>query len=339
MALTTKELIVRSLQNAATEDERRRLNEWLREDPQHVAEYSEMHEIIDSRRMVTEAELESGWDELSRRIATFRSTQSQEPPAVIRRFVAPEWLRYAAAVAAGIIVTLSVWFAFARQKPDGKEIIVKNVIFNYNGIRKIELPDRSVVWMNGSGKLIYADDLAETQRNVVLEEGNAFFEIAKDTLRPFTVEVQNLRVRVTGTSFFVCTDEENHTKITLVTGGVELNRVERDGSVTTLQRLSPGQEADYDRLTASITVNNVETDYYTAWKDGTYRFSDETLANIARQMEYHFGIKVELSASLKAKRFTGLILPEHTVKDVMEIIRRSYPIKYRLTQSSLIISE
>jgi len=326
-----KELIVRSLQKTSTAEEEARLNEWLHEDKQNIALFCEMREIMHSSSSVADSYVSQCWDELSCRLLP--QTRQKD----VRRHIIPVWLRYAAAILAGVIVASSVWLAF-RPHTLIEKVVVRNVVYNHSGIREVMLPDRSVVWLNENSKLAYNEAFEGGQRDVALE-GNAFFEIEKDTSKPFVVHAGNIRIRATGTTFFVRSSADNHTIVTLVSGSVDVNCVDANGNQTTLASLAQGQEADYNYLTSECSVKSVETDYYTAWKDGTYRFTNETLANIARQMEYHFGIKIQLSSRVGVKRFTGRIAPEHTMRDVMEIINQSRPITYRITQSTVYIDE
>ncbi|MDR0429828.1 MAG: FecR family protein [Tannerellaceae bacterium] len=328
MGNVPEELIVRHLQKTSSDEEEARLHEWLREDEQHVALFCEMREIMHSRNNITDKELSLGWDELSRRISR---------QMVFRKRIIPVWLRYVAATVAGIIVASSVWFAFRPHTVEEK-VWVQNVIYNNNGIQKITLPDNSVVWLNENSKLTYNDHFSGEQRDVTLE-GNAFFEVEKDVSKPFIVNTGNISIQVIGTTFFIRSCEEKHTIVTLVSGGINVNHTDADGNRLTLARLMPGQEADYNPVTAECYVKFVDTDYYTVWKDGSYRFNNETFATIARQMEHHFGIKIQLSPQLESMRFTGRIMPEHTIENVMEIIHRSRPIKYRITPSIVYIEE
>jgi ferric-dicitrate binding protein FerR (iron transport regulator) len=332
----SEHIIIRSLQKTASMEEEKRLNDWLREDREHVARFVGLKEIWNARRRMTDEEVSRCWDELCRRIGDGRQ---EDTPAVLpgrRKRLAPVRMRYAAAALAGILISSAVWLGVKPSRET--RILVNNVIYNHNGVQKVELPDRSVVWLNENSRLSYPDHFEGDMRAVSFD-GKAFFEIAKDSSRPFTVQSGDIRIEVAGTSFFVRSDMENHTVVTLVTGEVNIRRTDESGNMASFTRLAPGQQADFNRQTDEIAVNTINTAFYTAWKDGSYRFTNETLENIVRQLEYRFRIEIQLSPKLADRRFTGRILPEHHIRDVLEILRESHPVTCRIMGTTVYIHE
>ncbi|MDR1746635.1 MAG: FecR domain-containing protein [Tannerella sp.] len=328
---TPEDVIIRSLQNSSTAEEERQLNEWLHEDEAHVALFCQLQELWNTRNRITSEETSCCWSDLQRRI---ESRQQKQAP--LQRLV-PLWIHYAAAALIGVMVASSVWLS-VRPHTITEKTVVRNVIHNRTGVQKVELPDRSVVWLQNKGKLTYPETFENNKRMVSLE-GNAFFEIAKDPSMPFVVQTENIHIQVTGTAFSVCSEGDSLTVVTLVSGGVDINRINESGQTTAFVKLKPGEQATFGTQTAEIAVNNVNTDYYTAWKDGTYRFTNETLENIVRQLEYHYGIQIRLSPKMRHKRFTGGVAPEHTIRDVLDIIGRTHPVRYRITKTVVYINE
>lgn len=68
-------------------------------------------------------------------------------------------------------------------------------------IRTVTLPDGSVAALNARSSIDV--DFSSTRRRVVLSEGQAYFEVAKDAARPFEVEAERARVTALGTAFDV----------------------------------------------------------------------------------------------------------------------------------------
>jgi ferric-dicitrate binding protein FerR (iron transport regulator) len=321
------------LQKTASAEEEKQLNRWLREDREHVALFVQLKGIMNAGRRMTDEEVSHCWDELCGRIDVGRE---KTPVRAGRKRPMPALMRYAAAVFAGILIASSVWLG-VKPGTDTKTL-VNNVIYNHTGVRKTELPDKSVVWLHEDSRLAYTDNFEDDVRAVSFD-GKAFFEVAKDSSRPFVVQSGDIRIKVTGTSFFVRSDMENRTIVTLVSGGVDIGKTGEGGNTASLVHLTPGQQADIDRTTADVAVNTVNTTFYTAWKDGSYPFTNETLENIAQQLEYRYQIEIRLSPKLVNKRFTGRIMPEHHIKDVLEIIRKSHPVSYRITETTVYINE
>ena len=78
---------------------------------------------------------------------------------------------------------------------------------------KIFLPDGSIAWLNSSSELSYQKEFSESMRNIFLS-GEAYFEVIKDSSRPFVVHSGPLAITATGTSFNI--DAFNHNKIIFI---------------------------------------------------------------------------------------------------------------------------
>ena len=95
-------------------------------------------------------------------------------------------------------VTYKVVDAQPAVKTEYNELIVPR-----GGEYDIVLEDGTKVWMNADSKLRYPVIFHGGERRVYLE-GEAYFEVARDTSRPFFVETGNQQIRVLGTAFNVC---------------------------------------------------------------------------------------------------------------------------------------
>ncbi|MDR3268769.1 MAG: FecR domain-containing protein [Tannerella sp.] len=327
MQAVPEHIIIKTLQQTASPEEERELNYWLQEDRQNVETYCRLQEIWNARNVLTDEAISQKWNQLYNRMN------------IKTRHTVPIWMRYAAAVCLSILVTFTAtWLGMQKEAGDRIEVI-QNRIFNQNGIQKIVLPDNSVAWLNENTRISYPETFGGDKRQVSIE-GKVFFEVRKNTAQPFIVQTGNMEIQVTGTSFFVQDDVKTATaSVTLVSGGVTVQMKDETGQMLSVARLQPGQQASVDKQSRQFSVANVDTSYYLAWKDGTYRFTDEPLEKIAEQLALHYGMKINIVPGLKQKRFTGRITPEHKLKDVMEIISKSHPVKYRIENETIYIRE
>lgn len=86
--------------------------------------------------------------------------------------------------------------------------------------RTFILPDGTVVRLMGGSTLTYHGNF--TQRNVELD-GEAFFEVAHDVVRPLVVGMERMSVRALGTEFYINGRNENTTEVILLEGGVRVD--------------------------------------------------------------------------------------------------------------------
>lgn len=132
-------------------------------------------------------------------------------------------------------------------------------------------------------------------------EGEAYFEVTKDSLHPFVVQASNITVRVLGTSFNVNAypDSEKMTttleegKVQVVYGGME-------------NILTPGKQLICKLSTNEIEMREVDTEQFTSWKDGYYVFYKETLENIMERLVHWYGVEVSYqNEELRKIEFVG----------------------------------
>ena len=92
----------------------------------------------------------------------------------------------------------------------------------FEGKSQARLSDGSTVWLHGGSTLTCDARFAAGERRVKLR-GEGFFEVAKDSERPFTVEVEGLEISVHGTKFNVRTAADRYVSVSLVEGSVSLD--------------------------------------------------------------------------------------------------------------------
>lgn len=336
MLSIAEEIIIRSIRKIATPEELAILNKWLRKEEKNVAYYCQLEEIWNSGKSLSEEAVHSGWQILAGEIDA-RSQRCQPLIAPLKKRKIG-WFRYSAAVFIGVLIASAVWMTLSDTlKEPQQHILVQNVVYNKAGVQSIVLPDHSEVWMNEDTRLTYPEKFTEEKRSVSLE-GKAYFDIRKDPERPFTVRIGNVEIEVTGTEFFVESGLEEPSYITLISGGINLNYKDKEGKNLSTP-LVPGEQARINRLNGSVEIENIDTSYYIAWKDGTYRFTDEPLGRIVPLLAKHFDLDIHIAPSLKNKRFTGRVIPGENIEDVLNSIGKSYPIKYRISEGNIYIDE
>ena len=135
-------------------------------------------------------------------------------------------------------------------------------------------------------------------------------------------------INVLGTSFNVeAFSQSKFTNVTLVKGKVNIEN--REGKV--LAVLSPNENASYDAGKNKIEVSKVNTAFYTSWKEGTILFKDEKLADIAKKLERWFNVEIVFDQeSVKELKFTGSVLKNKPVDQIMEILKYTSHIDYTI---------
>ena len=147
--------------------------------------------------------------------------------------------------------------------------------------RRIELADNSHIDLNTDTQVSVKISLL--QRNVVLTQGEALFEVSHNRLRPFTVQVGDLAVRDVGTRFNVRKQKEGAT-ISVLEGEVELN----NGQSVINEHLAAGNQRNYSEMAGLGQLQAVEAGQLTAWVNGQLVFKRTPLHEVAAELErYH----------------------------------------------------
>ncbi len=198
------------------------------------------------------------------------------------------------------------------------------------GIYKLVLPDGTRVWINSSSSLKYPVSFAGDQRIVELV-GEAYFEVMKDANKDFIVKTKTRNISVLGTSFNVSAyNDDAFFAATLAEGKIKLVQ-ENQKDVF----LKPGDRAVVEIKSLNTTqITKVDPQIYTAWKNGTFFFENESLENILRKVGRWYNFKTDFSdAQLRKITFTGLASKEYSAKRLLDRISKSSNIKYEIIQN------
>ncbi|AJA09087.1 Fe2+-dicitrate sensor, membrane component [Sphingopyxis fribergensis] len=141
-------------------------------------------------------------------------------------------------------------------------------------VRKLPLADGSIATVNTASRITVT--LEPAQRHVVVEDGEAWFEVAHDKSRPFIVDAGDVRVKAIGTAFSVRRHEDG-VDVLVTKGVVETWRVGRESERT---RLKGGQRS-FVPVSASKIVAvaaDDEIERALAWRSGGLALNGEPLS-------------------------------------------------------------
>lgn len=225
-------------------------------------------------------------------------------------------IRYAVASAACLLLAVAGW-KWLAQPPVPREVNLKQLVTENGSRSQLSLPDGSKVWLNAGSRLEYPDRFNGNSREVTLI-GEAFFDVVKDSLRPFLVHTRTFHVRVLGTSFNVrAYEEEEIAETSLIQGSVQVLFGQGNDSrnivvlkpneklmIPTRQKQASTEEpagearpAKPEALRVSkAPVTNMEdaenTIAETAWVYNKLAFKNTSFDKIAESLEKWFGVTI-----------------------------------------------
>lgn len=188
----------------------------------------------------------------------------------------------------------------------------------------VRLSDNSIVKLNSESTLKYPITFNEQNREVWLE-GEAYFEVTRDTTKRFIVHVFETAVTVLGTTFNVMASKANReTATTLVSGSVSVNNAIES------RIISPGEQAVTKGDSSRITVKKVDTNVVTAWVRDMFYFDEQSLGEIMETLArwYEFEVVFE-QENLKQRRFTLEVSRYDTIDKVLDLLEETRVVRCR----------
>lgn len=212
------------------------------------------------------------------------------------------WKKYLKLAAVLLLPVCCAWLLLSRYKQ--QESIKLVTVVAQPGVKKtITLADGSVVKLNSGSSLTYPASFGDT-RELVLK-GEAFFEVAKDSLHPFIVRTGQISTQALGTSFNISSGVKDSTiSIALATGIVKINRADNEKEKQ-LALLLPGQQLSYNKQNQNYNVAAFEQDKVLSWKDDVLYFKDASLEEVVTQLERWYGVQIEVKGSQATNHTAG----------------------------------
>jgi ferric-dicitrate binding protein FerR (iron transport regulator) len=199
------------------------------------------------------------------------------------------------------------------------------------------LADGTKVWLNSESVIRYPTQFHGKQRVVVLE-GEAYFEVAKDRNKPFIVKTSDLNVRVLGTSFNLSSYKTGKSiDLTLVEGKVGMYKKETKFNPKKAVLVVPNQRASYNKEEKQMNLDDCDPDIYCSWIKGKLQFRNESFKNLKIKLERWYDVDiVNENLTLENIAFSG-DFDNEDIQQVMETISRNTGIKYKINNRKIII--
>lgn len=377
-------------------DEKRELLEWLEKDPAHrarLAATAERWALLHAPRFAESKQrnFETRFGFLgeknndrpaTERLAAGEPMRSKQPRKRLAAGMGRFWMHPALRVAAFFVAMLSVgilaYQAAGGDRPQGAPLALTFEASTPLGSKsRLVLPDQTVVWLNAGSSLKCMNDAAAggTPREVWLE-GEAYFEVAPDSLRPFIVRSEKLRVRVTGTHFdvraypdeeivdvalvsgkvFVCPDESpassaagaasstsSAASARWAGSGAPANGRGRTAGNAVAHKeveLAPERMLSYNKETNCVKMSEISAADVVAWTKGGLRFHNRSFARIAKDLERKFNVPIRVqSRSLGGEMFTGSFPDTFSLDEILREIDVEHKYVWRREKGTVVIRD
>ncbi|WP_448698164.1 FecR family protein [Mucilaginibacter sp. AW1-3] len=216
----------------------------------------------------------------------------------------------------------------AYNSTNNKDQVSYNTLATAQGEQSpypLVLADGTKVWLNAESSITFPTAFNGKERIVKLI-GEAYFEVKHNEKQPFKVQTETQTIEDIGTSFDVnAYANEPILKTTLVEGSIKVNN----------ELLKPNEQAR--NASGSVTKTTVNTQVYTAWKDGYFRYDLETLPGIMREFARWYKVEVVFNKPATDQQFNMKVSRKATLNRALKILADG-GVSYRLEGNKLIIN-
>jgi len=317
-------ILLKYLHNECSEEELQIVNVWLSENEANkkalfLGEFIYKTKNINQYNHPTIIQSEKA--RLYKRI-------QRETAAENRRAITKKLLRYVAV----IFILVGSWTGLSHFYSITS---MQTVMANKEKVEQLTLPDGSKVWLKQLAELKYPKKFDSKKRTVHLK-GEAYFEVAKNTERPFVVETEDMEITVLGTSFDVTSSKNNQgaSSVTLIEGEVRVKANKNEGMVILL----PGQKVELDRETHCLYVHEpYNASLETVWRDGLISFNWTSIEDIGKMLEQLYTMNVYVDPSISKTTYSGVLKLQNSIDQMLRLLQHSIPFEFEIKGNNVYI--
>ncbi|MBO9684757.1 MAG: FecR domain-containing protein [Flavisolibacter sp.] len=314
------DLLVKYLLGEATGEERLQVEAWMASDVANKKQYEDFKTIWEESKqlaLVSTADENAAWQRFRERV------QQPKKNAVVRNMRRVAWLRIAALF---IVIAGAGYFGYKlfSEKP------IETIVVASNGTTLIDtLPDGSVVTLNKNSQLDYPSKFKGETRTISLK-GEAFFNVTPDKEKPFVIHVNDVTVRVVGTSFNI-KSVNGVTEVIVETGVVQ---VIRNNKMVELRPHEKTRVTQQDSLLKKETEQDKLYNYYRSKEfvcDGTPLWKLVEVLNEA----YNVHIEIE-NPKLRSLPLT-VTFNNESLDQILDVIGKTFDITVNKEKDRIIL--
>lgn len=220
------------------------------------------------------------------------------------------------AAAASILLLFAFWLAYPTTS-------FSQVYMANNELMEIKLPDSTHVWLNKNSSLSVVNGFNKNERKVVLS-GEAFFEVAHNKQRPFSIETGKTTTKVLGTSFNIFENlESGQVEVVVVSGKVSFNK---RGKLKTKQVLTEGKIGFYNPSDNSVEAKENNNRNFLSWRSKELIFQDTPINEVFDQLAKHYEIEIVNNIVASDYALTGKFKNEE-IEDILNTIALTFDLQ------------
>lgn len=309
------EIMVNSFKHEISNIEQLQLDEWLSHSVKNREYYEELKEIWYTMSVLEEAK---EFDD----VRAFQNFKEKTRSGSTKKFRIGALLKYASIL---LLILGSSYLINSKLDNNNEAQLALNYISVPDGsTSKVAFKDGTKIWMNSNTELELVAQKRANERRVKLN-GEAFLEVNRNEISPFTVETAAAEVKVLGTTFNVnAYGNDKELKVTLESGSVEVMTNQNETI-----KLVPGEQMVYDIVTNKFSVQEVNLKKELVWKTNNLIFTGESFEEIIELLERKFKVKIEVkNTTILNSRFSGDFVNRESLEQILDVMSAKSRFRY-----------
>ncbi|WEK35570.1 MAG: FecR domain-containing protein [Candidatus Pseudobacter hemicellulosilyticus] len=199
---------------------------------------------------------------------------------------------------------------------------------------RIILPDSSIVHVMGGSTIQYPATFTGPTRDLILEQGEVFLEIARNPSKPFIVQSGNAHIKVLGTRFNIANDSTSLMHVALTEGSIQFTGADNKSRI-----LQPGEILQYDKSIGQISSISTFSDAneIAGWTKGLLRFNNAPLQDVFKRLSTYYGVNFILDTRINQHAPLTATIDNLPLSRVLSMMEYSTGNHFSLTNSTVIV--
>ena len=313
------ELLVKYMADEATLPEQELVEEWISSSEVN-RHYFQHFQLIwnESKELAVTAPIDENiaWQKFQRRV---KKEEARKNPGWFG------WWRIAASI---LIIVGGIWFTSSILNKGTTEAEILSIA-SVNEVKKDTLPDGSVATLNKHSVLTYPSSFKGKTRKVKLE-GEAFFKVKANKEKPFIIDVNDVQVKVVGTSFNV---KSNNRVIEVIveTGIVQVTKDRQMIELQAGERTSLGQND-------TVATKQVSDDkLYNYYVSKTFVCDNTPLWKLVEKLNEAYNANIRIEREELRKLPLTVTFDEESLDTILNIISQTLMIKISRNDNEIIL--
>jgi len=304
-----KDLLVNYLLSEVNEDEKSLVEEWLEKDPKNRQEFLELKKVWEmskeDKHIVPEVDVDNAW-------ITFLKLKAEKEEILTAKQLW-SWKKIIA-IAASISIFFALTWTWYLYTSNSSHLEVTSGL----AYKQALLPDGSTVNLNKNASLSFDKQWLIKKRNVVLKQGEVFFDVKRNEKEPFVISSGKSTITVLGTSFHV-SRSKNMTEVIVASGSVKINY--NDNEVV----LKPQQSVKIeDNNNTLVKIDTVPDKLYSYYVHQEFIFENTPLKRVFEVLSKAYNQKIIIDDPNKENLLYTSTFKQQNLQEMMEVILQTF---------------